>query len=88
MASSSTTPDSPKQSTSTTSEIVDVEYEAARHEFYKKVLQDNYICLPPAYYRPMVQSGLMEQFVHLILNVNEKENQFKEKLFGFKRRQE
>ncbi|CAF2051853.1 unnamed protein product [Rotaria magnacalcarata] len=36
----------------------------------KKVLEDNHIYIPYRYYQPLVQSGLMEHVIHIILNVN------------------
>ncbi|CAF4453636.1 unnamed protein product [Rotaria magnacalcarata] len=36
----------------------------------KKVLEDNHIYIPHRYYQPLVQSGLMEHVIHIILNVN------------------
>ncbi|CAF1672844.1 unnamed protein product [Rotaria magnacalcarata] len=40
------------------------------NDYDKKVLEDNHIYIPYRYYQPLVQSGLMEQFIQTILNVN------------------
>ncbi|CAF2143069.1 unnamed protein product [Rotaria magnacalcarata] len=50
------------------------------NDYNKKVLEDNHIYIPHRYYQSLAQSGLMEQFIHIILNVNEK-------LFNSKRSQ-
>ncbi|CAF3342118.1 unnamed protein product [Rotaria socialis] len=50
------------------------------NDYNKKVLEDNHIYIPHRYYQPLAKSGLMEQFIHIILNVNEK-------LFNSKRSQ-
>ncbi|CAF3392850.1 unnamed protein product [Rotaria socialis] len=42
------------------------------NDYNKKVLEDNHIYIPHRYYQPLAKSGLMEQFIHIILNVNEK----------------
>ncbi|CAF1263427.1 unnamed protein product [Rotaria magnacalcarata] len=58
---------------STTAEVIVIEYQAERNNGYnRKILEDDYVYIPYRYYQPLVQSGLMEQFIHIILNVNEK----------------
>ncbi|CAF2152919.1 unnamed protein product [Rotaria magnacalcarata] len=58
---------------STTAEVIVTEYQAERNNGYnRKILEDDYVYIPYRYYQPLVQSGLMEQFIHIILNVNEK----------------
>ncbi|CAF4334761.1 unnamed protein product, partial [Rotaria magnacalcarata] len=58
---------------STTSEVIVTEYQFERNNDYnRKILEDNYVYIPYRYYQPLVQSGLMEQFIRIILNVNEK----------------
>jgi hypothetical protein len=46
--------------------------ERNNNDYYKKILEDNHIYIPDRYYQPLVQSGLIEQLTHIILNVNEK----------------